>query len=127
VKTRAGAALELAKKERNEALAERNEALKELNAAKKALAAMTEERDGIARNRDIWASKAKKPAAFDVPATRKRVPERIERRLAPTKHALYDDKATRARARARARQEAAEAKRAEELFYKTEFARGRLA
>jgi hypothetical protein len=128
VKTRAGAALELAKKQRNEALAERNIAKMELENAKKALIAKTEECEGIARNRNIWASKvqkksSKKPVAFEVPATHRKVPERVERRLAPKKHAFYDDEA----ARARARHEAAEAKRAEELFYKTEFARGRLA
>lgn len=37
--------------------------------------------------------------AFDVPVTHRKPPERIERRLAPKRHAFYDDPAAKARAR----------------------------
>jgi hypothetical protein len=134
VTTRAGAALARAEAARNAALEERNRALKNLNAAKKALETMREERNGVARNRNVWMRKAtalearsapastKRAVAFDIPAKNAMAPGRIEKRLAP-KHAFIDDRG----ARARARQEAARARRMNELWYKTEFARGRLA
>lgn len=111
VKTRAGAALQKVEKERNDARAERNVARSERDAAlanlektRKNLVSKTEECEGIARNRNAWASKAqkkssKKPVAFEVPAVHRAVPERIERRLAPKKHMFYDDPIVRARAR----------------------------
>lgn len=103
VKTRAGAALEKAQKERNEALAERNAAKKELEAAKRALVLKTEECEGIARNRNAWAAKAqqntRKPVKLEIPRSYVApVPRRVDQRLAPKKY-FFDDPVAKARAR----------------------------
>lgn len=96
--TRAAAATKRAETERNAALRNRNQALKDLGAARRALVAKTEECEGIARDRNAWAAKARK-VAFEIPARYKAPPERVERRLAPKKHLFYDDPAAKARAR----------------------------